>query len=839
MNELYGTAVMDIDQENTEPNKGRGAAGRVGEWEVVSGSAGGSRAPRRRGPRIDLKREFRAPGRRGGAYFGAFVVVALLALLAYWTVLIYELPSVRELEEARYAEASIVYTTGGDELTRYHDKNRTWVELSEISEPVVHALVATEDHRFYSHWGVDIRRTISSVYHTVRGDPQGGSTITMQYARNAFEGMQDDATVTRKIKEWLTARRIERKYEKNEILEMYLNTVPFLYNAFGIEAGARTYFSKPASELDVAEAAVLIGMLRGTVLYNPVKNPENALERRNVVLGLMNKHGFLTDQEYQQTRERDIDLAFVPSVRDENLAPYFAEHLRLFLGEWADNRGYNLYTDGLRIHTTIDTELQAAAEDAVASRARDLQSVADREWGSSRWENHTQLVESFIRQTPEYREALAEGLSKEEAIRQLREDDEVMERVYEAGRTVQAGFVAIDPRSGHVKAWVGGRDFSRFQYDHVAQARRQPGSTFKPFVFAAALENGYSPEVQLVDQRIEFRDPTSRRTWRPGNAGDTYTEAPMSLRDALAYSKNTIAAQLTVDLGPARVKEYARKMGIRSELQEVMSIGLGVNPVSLYELTAAYGTIANGGQYVEPIFVTRIEDRRGRTIATFSNEARRAISPNTAYTLIDMMRGTIDYGTGVAFRGHGGRGDIAGKTGTSQNNADGWFIAMHPELVIGSWVGFTSPQMRFRGNLGQGSQSALPLVANFTSRAGLNGEARFQPPPGYSLPQPTRERMLFTFQDGRLEYDIPDYGYSFEFEEDEYAWDDQIGDDVVEFDITDEVTTGQEGATEGEQREGTRAEPDTEYDERTRESRERSGVRDALERLRQQLGNDN
>jgi penicillin-binding protein 1A len=783
------------------------------------------------------------PGHRGGAIFGLAAALLGFVFLVYWTVLIYELPPIDELERASFAEASVVFASNGDELTRYHDVNRTWVELDEISPHVVSALVATEDHRFYKHGGIDIRRTFSAVRNTLGGDRQGGSTITMQFARNAFAGIKNDMQLTRKIKEWLTARRIERMYEKDQILEMYLNTVPFLYNAFGIQAAARTYFSKPASDLDEVEAAVLIGMLRGTALYNPVRNPENSLERRNVVLGLMNKHGYLETEAYERLRERETELEFVPSARDDNMAPYFAEYLRLWLAEWAERHGFNLYTDGLRIHSTVDVDLQAAAEASVQQTAGQLQPVADAEWGGARWQRHQDLQTGLIRQSNRYREEVAAGANADSVMVRLREDSEFMEEVRSAARTVQFGLVAIDPRSGHVKAWVGGRQFSRFQYDHVGQAKRQPGSTFKPFIYAAAMENGYSPDVQLIDQQIEFVDPTSRRTWRPRNAGGAYTNAPMTLRDALAYSKNTIAAQLTVDLGPRRVAEYARRMGIKSTLDEYMSIGLGTSPVTLLELTAAYGTMANAGTYVEPVMLTRIEDRRGRTVATFSADSRRAISPSTAYTVLDMLRGTIDYGTGARLRGgYGIRGDIAGKTGTSQNNADGWFVAMHPHLVVGTWVGFSSPQIRFGGRLGQGSQSALPVVGRFLRAANLPSDARFQPPSGYREPGASRDRALFTFEDGRLEYEVPEFDWDYDDDDTlEGAW---AREELQDFNYEDvpPARTDPETRTERTERtERAEPEPQTEAEELTRRSRERSGVGDALERLRrqQQGGNGN
>jgi penicillin-binding protein 1A len=847
-------------------------------------SRSGRLSPRRMKERI--RGNLRSPDRRKGT-IAVLVLAGLMTLfLLYYVVLIYQLPTVKRLQNARIAEASIVYTTDGVELTRYHTENRTWVSLDSISPNVTNALIATEDHRFYDHWGVDVQRTISSVFKTVQGDMQGGSTITMQLARNAFTEIQDDAALTRKFKEWITALRIEQMYEKDEILEMYLNTVPYLYNAFGIEAAARTYFQKSALDLDVMEAASLVGMLKGTAFYNPQRNPERSHERRNVVFEQMVKHGYLSQAEFEEMRDTPTELNFRPMTHKDNLAPYFAEHLRQWLGEWAEQRGINLYKDGLRIYSTIDAELQNAATEAATKMGSQLQAVANVEWSGRQspyfssnaadyvsyqdnvspfayfWESNPSMLNDFIKTTDEYRQAVRSGMPADSALARFRADESFVDSVKAIGRRLEVGFVAIEPHTGYVKAWVGGRSFEEDQYDHVALAKRQPGSTFKPFVYTAAIESGYSPEDQVRDEVVEYVDPDTRRVWRPENVGSS-SGAMMTLRDALAYSKNTITAQLVQELGPNRVANYAHRMGIQSELDEVPSIGLGTSDVTLLELTTAYVTLANGGNYAEPVFVTRIEDRNGNVLATFGPDVRQALSAHTAYTVLDMLRGVVDYGTGQRIRAtFGARGDLAGKTGTTQNGADGWFMLMHPNLVMGSWVGFKNPSIAFRSSYwGQGSHNALYVVGNFVREAGLP-PSEFSAPPGYSAPGPSANMMYAEWAEenqriadslalmadslagDRWTYDRWDYQPSEYNPDDPYGLD-GLGEDDEGFaegeDEEIDIDLGQMPVDEsgGEQAEAPPAEePETpveelsEIDQLNRQAREGSAVQEQLERIR-------
>ena len=600
----------------------------------------------------------------------AFAVPALVVL--YVLVLIPFTPSVGDLRKAKSETPSVVMASDGTLLAEYKRVNRQWVTLDKISPNVINALIATEDRRFYQHHGIDLRRTAGAVLSTLSGELQGGSTITQQLARNLYpEEIGRSATVSRKVKEAITAIKIEAVYSKTEILETYLNTVPFLYNAFGIEMAAQTYFDKSAEKLDVLESATLIGMLKGTSYYNPVQNPKRSLERRNLVLAQMVKTGKLDAVRVDALTKRPLRLNFERQAELQGPAPHVAQHLKKWLISWADSRGLNIYADGLRVRTTLDAGMQKAANQAVTRQLAQLQRLADRE-----------------------RKA-----GKEPAV-------------------LQAGFLAMDPRNGAVRAWVGSRDFALEQFDHVSQARRQPGSTFKPFVYGAAFIQGSSPNDTLIDQPVAIKTPGGG-VWAPSDANPP-TYQPFTLRDGLTYSKNTITAQLMQQVGPAQVARLAQAAGVRqSPLDVVPSLALGTSPVTLIEMVTAYGTIANGGQYMPPLTVAQVEDRSGKVLEAFAavREKDLAMPRAESLTLVDAMRGVIDQGTGSAIRQrYGLQADLAGKTGTTQDNTDGWFIMMHPQLVAGARVGFNDNTVTM-GSWGEGARSALPVVGDVFQQA--------------------------------------------------------------------------------------------------------------------------
>ncbi len=641
-------------------------------------------------------------------------------VLLYVIALIPFTPSISDIRKARVDEPARILSADGKLLAVFKPSNRKWVSLDQISPHMVDALIATEDHRFYEHHGIDWRRTASAALHTFGGDRQGGSTITQQLARNLYPDEIGRApTLTRKIKEAITALKIESVYSKQQILETYLNTVPFLYNAYGVEMAARTYFGKPAAQLDILESATLTGMLKGNSYYNPVLNPARALARRNTVLGQMVKYGKLSPADFAVLRRKPLRVDFQRQIEPPGPAPHFAQQLRKWLIAWADAHDYNIYSDGLVVHTTIDSRLQAMATAAVAAQGRSLQAIANGEWNPRTGCSPTsEPFRTFLRETPEYHAARAGGASDADALRQLGKDRDFVLKLCREKADVQAGFLAIDPRNGQIRAWVGSRDFADEPYDHVQQARRQPGSTFKPFVYGAAFAAGFTPSDTFIDEPVEI-PVKGGEIWRP-NDDEPPTGKPMTLRDALAYSRNRITAQLMEQIGPERVVRVARAMGVRdSALDPVPSLALGTSPVTIKEMVSAYATIANDGAYLEPRMVTSIDDRYGNVLAQFAPAAPEQALPVAAdRTLIDVMRDVVNRGTGTAIRTRFGiRADVAGKTGTTQGDTDGWFIMIQPQLVAGAWVGFDDGRVTLGNVWGQGARSALPIVGDFFSRA--------------------------------------------------------------------------------------------------------------------------
>ena len=478
---------------------------------------------------------------------------------------------------------------------------------------------------------------------------------------------------------------------------------------------ARTYFDSSADQLDLLQSATLVGMLKGSSYYNPVLNPERSLRRRNIVLSQMVKRGKLQSEKFEALKENPLGIDFEQQSEPAGQAPHLSRYLRKWLIDWADRNNYNIYNDGLVVYTTLDSRLQALANQSIVRQGYQLQHVVNPAWEPKTvWNARNALVRTFISESTEYRAALDSGLTSSQAITQLQANAEFMQKLRQQKTTIQAGFLAIDPNNGHIKAWVGSRNFGEDAFDHVQQARRQPGSTFKPFVYGEAFRQGIGPETMFVDKAVEFRVGPND-IWRPAD-GSPPSDSEMSLRDGLAFSKNTITAQLMQQVGPTNVARLAHELGVRqSKLNPVPSLALGTSPVTLREMTTAYATIANGGDYRDLIMITRIEDRHGDIIAEFHPAAaEKTLDSRTAHILLDVMRGVINHGTGMAIRNHFGiRADVAGKTGTTQDNADGWFLLMHPQLVAGAWVGFNDNRVTLQDNYwGQGARSALPIVGD-------------------------------------------------------------------------------------------------------------------------------
>lgn len=693
------------------------------------------------------------------------MAAGLTAILAWLLVLIPFTPGIDDLEQVNRSRPTVILDAAGKPLGTFERGLQERVKLSQVSPHVVEALISTEDHRFYQHHGVDFKRVAGAMWHTLNGDAQGGSTITQQLARNMFpQEIGRARSVNRKMKELITAIKIENTYSKTQILEAYLNTVPFLYNAYGIEMAARTYFGKSALKLDVLESATLVGMLKGTHYYNPVGKPERALARRNVVLGQMRKHGAFDERRLAALVERPLRLRFARLPDRSGKDNHFTAHVRKWLLDWADENDVDLQLDGLVVRTTLDPALQANAERALRRQADTLQAIADVEWANPHvprststgmytsmrpnidpfsyyWITHGRELDAFVRESGEYRAAVEGGEAPAAALKRFRGDRKFMAELKAAKSRLEAGFVAVDPASGEVKAWVGSRDFERDQYDHVALAARQPGSTFKPIVYAAALERGIPPDQAYRDVVQEFRGADGS-VWKPTDM-DGSSGRSMPMRDGLVFSKNTITAQVMQDVGLAPIVRLARDMGIRqSRLEEVPSLALGTSPVTLLEMVSTYATIAAQGEYRQPIFVRRIEDRDGNVVAEFGTAApQRALSQAASVQLIDMLRGVLQRGTGGGVRSRFGiHGDLAGKTGTTQNNTDGWFIMMHPNLVGGAWVGFNDNRVTIRSSYwGQGGHNAALVVGDFFRGAfdagSLDAKALL---PGGRAPAPRR-----------------------------------------------------------------------------------------------------
>lgn len=669
----------------------------------------------------------------------AFVVLvgALMAVVAF------DLPPTQAIENPQNELSTQLISADGVVLQRFYSReNRTNVTLNEISPYVVDALIATEDARYYDHSGIDPKSFFAILKSMLTGGGmRGGSTIPMQLARNLYDEVGENNKYIRKVKEYLVSVYFERKFTKTEILEAYLNTVNIYGNSYGIETTARRLFDKSAKDLKVEEAALIVGMLKGQGVYNPFRHPERTLNRRNTILDQMAKYGTLGTRFNLDSLQR-IPLAKSLVLQEEEhvkgLAPYFREHLRDELLEWCDNHRkpngskYNLYTDGLRVYTTIDSRMQAYAEAAVRQHLTALQKDFDKtmNFGKNILDKDPTLVADLMRLSERYQNGKRAGKSDAEIEKEFREripmkvfswsgpKDTTMtplDSLRYFARFLETGVVSIDPTNGHVKAWVGGPDFRFFKYDHVAQGKRQVGSTFKPFVYATLFENNpeRTPCDRVLNQPIFFDLPDGKR-WSPKNSG-AEIGGFTTLRRGLSQSYNLVTAKLMSEVGPEAVTRTAYKMGIKSKLDPVPSLCLGTTDLSVLELTSGYATFANMGVFVEPLTIIRIEDASGNVLEEFAPESRTALDPSTAYLMVDMLKSVVDQGTATRLRSkYGLRQEIGGKTGTTQNHSDGWFVGITPNLVTGVWVGHADRRMRFSSiTYGQGANMALPIWALF------------------------------------------------------------------------------------------------------------------------------
>lgn len=661
------------------------------------------------------------------------------------------LPKVDELLNPKNNLATIVYSADMKILGKYYSENRVNVAFEKIDKDVINALIATEDVRFYEHNGVDFKallRSFSGFF--TGGNKGGGSTISQQLAKMMFprERLNKLELVVRKLKEWIIASQLEKYYTKDEILALYLNKFDFLNLAVGIKSAAQIYFNSDQDSLKIEQAAMLVGMAKNPSLFNPIRHNEITLKRRNVVLNQLVKYGYLTGLKYDSLKVLPLGLSFRPEDHNDGLAPYFREYLRdVFLKNWCKSHinseteaPYNIYKDGLKIYTTIDSKMQNYAEEAVYDHMHELQKMFSKEclnkknapfaWNVSKQEIEG-IMNSSVKRSDRYRELKADGLSHEKIIEIFHKP--IPMRVYSLRGAIdtilspydsikyyksflQTGFMAMEPQTGYVKAWVGGINHKYFKYDHVKVSKRQVGSTFKPFVYALAIQEGLSPCHQVPNIRTCINLPDGK-DWCPDNSdGLKGTGQMITLRRALALSVNYVTAWIMKQYGPHAVVNLVKRLGVTSQIPEVPSICLGTADISVFEMVAANSTFANKGTYIQPTFITRIEDKNGKVLEEFIPNSNEVFSEEKAYTMIQLMRGVVQEGTGSRLRGvkYKLNNQIAGKTGTTQHNADGWFIGLTPELAAGCWVGGEDRSIHFNSIIeGQGASMALPIWGKF------------------------------------------------------------------------------------------------------------------------------
>ncbi|MFD2517425.1 penicillin-binding protein 1A [Salinimicrobium flavum] len=686
-------------------------------------------------------------------------LILLLFLLAGWG-LFGPMPTFEELENPETNLATEIFSSDGETLGKYYNENRTPIKYEDLPPHLIEAFVATEDERFYDHSGIDIRATLRAAVYL--GKKGGGSTITQQLAKQLFTenaSRNPAARVLQKFKEWIIATRLERQYTKEEIITMYLNKYDFIYQAVGIRSAAKIYFDKEPRDLKPEESAVLVGMLVNSAYYNPVRRPELVEQRRNTVLGQMAKNDYITQEEKDSLQQIPMKITFTPQGHDEGVATYFRVYLQGFMKDWIeknpkpDGTSYNIYRDGLKIYTSIDSRMQQYAEEAVKMHIPNLQKEFDRQNKNNKTapfrditsEQREKLITDAMRRSERWRILQRQGKSDEEIAASFKEKtrmsiftwngikDTVMtprDSILHYKGHLQTGMMSMTPQTGEVKAWVGGINFKHFKYDHVKQSKRQVGSTFKPFVYATAIDQLHLSPCDTLPQSlhtIEAGRHGTQNDWTPRNSNNEYN-GMLSLKKGLAESVNTVTARLIDRTGPKPVIELIGKLGIDTrDIPEVPSIALGTADLSVFEMVSAYSAFVNEGVYVKPVIVSRIEDKNGTILYQHLPETRDVLSNETAYVTVNLMEGVTRYGSGTRLRGDWAVNDpyyksvvtgypynftnaIAGKTGTTQNQSDGWFMGMVPNLVTGVWVGAEDRAVHFPGiRYGQGAAMALPI----------------------------------------------------------------------------------------------------------------------------------
>lgn len=754
--------------------------------------------------------------------FGTGILMfALLFLLASWGVF-GEMPTFERLENPQTNLATEIISSDGKTLGKFYlDDNRTPVAYEELPKNLVDALVATEDARYYDHSGVDARGTLRAMIFL--GKRGGASTISQQLARQLFVGIRAKnwTKYTQKIKEWVIATRLERSYTKEEIIAMYLNIYDFNYNADGIRSAAKIYFGKEPTELKMEESAMLVGMLKNSSYFNPIRREELVLNRRNTVLDQMEKYGYMSEKTRDSLQELKLDLNFSPESHKEGLATYFRMYVQSFMNDWikknpkpaleGERDKWNIYLDGLKIYTTVDSRMQKNAEEAVSEHMKNLQTeffhqnTPDRNKTAPFLELNKSEIDSIMERamktSDRWRSMKRDGKSEKEIRDSFtkktgmtvfdwnsdsQEKDTIMTpldsiRYYKS--FLRSAMMSMEPQTGHVKAWVGGVDYKHFQYDNVFQGARQAGSTFKPFVYAAAIDQlRYSPCDSLPDTQycIEAGKHGNMEAWCPKNAIGQYSGSMYTLKRALANSVNTVTAQLIDKVGPKSVVTIVKNLGLTKEILEVPAIALGTPEVNVYEMVGAYGTFVNQGVYVKPVMVTRIEDKNGTVLYEYVPETKDVLSKEVAYAMVDLMKGVTEGGSGTRLRHvyqknttvykeiitgypYEFKNPIAGKTGTTQNQSDGWFMGMVPNLVTGVWVGGEERATHFKGiAYGQGASMALPIWGLYMKKNYENedlgvSDGAFPKPKNMSINVDCR-KIMEDIQKEKPEDDLEDLG---------------------------------------------------------------------------------
>lgn len=694
----------------------------------------------------------------GLVFFFLLIAVISFGWLGY-------MPSMRELENPQSSVASEVYAADGSLLGKYYIKNRSNSKYSEISPNVFNALIATEDERFAEHSGIDGVAVMRAVI--FMGSKGGGSTITQQLALNLFNDNRASNKLVRivqKLKEWVVAVKLEKNLTKNEIITLYLNTVPFGDNTYGIKNAALTFFSKTPDKLTLEEAAVLIGMLKGNTIYNPRRNPEKALARRNTVIDQMEKYGYINASTASEAKQQPLKLTYQRIDNHEGPAPYFRQVVEQEVKKWCkshekeNGENYDIYKDGLKIYTSIDPRMQRYAEEAVAQHMKELQvafAAQPQIKNGTVWTKGKpkEALKSIIQRSDRYLTLKEEGMSEPDIMKEFNKPARMRVFTWETKDHMKdttmspldsikymraflsAGFMAMDPYTGEVKAWVGGIDHEYFQYDHVnIGTKRQVGSTIKPLLYTLAVDNGYSPCSSVSTAPQVFAGQS-----KPYNAGGSKYGA-MSMKSALALSVNNASLYLLNQVSINSFIDFAHKCGISSNIEQVPSIALGVSDISLYEMLWAYTMFPNRGINTQPIFITKIEDKNGNPLHNFVPAQKEIINAQTAYKMVLMMKGVTEIGTAKRLRNrYGLSGDMAGKTGTTNNQADAWFIGYTPQLLAGAWVGCDDRFLRFSSTgQGQGAAAALPIWAYFfkkviaDNKTGITSAAKFVEPADFN-----------------------------------------------------------------------------------------------------------